>query len=349
MDGDFAKLATNDVHKKILAAFIAYRIPKASHSIINDILGRCGRKKLTSAGALNELRDIHMNSASPTPGFRDAHSGSYEENRISARVRDLGPFEHVLEDAKIAKYLDIGCGSGSITAGIGNHLNLSADNIFGADIPNWAGHDHKQESVPGFTFKTIAMESGNAPKYSIDMLSGSCQLISLLMVLHHVRDEVLSLMFREILRILSPNGLVLIREHDSPNEMTDSLINIEHGLFEVAIENLTTGDEFSKSYYGKYRTKREWRSLFSNFGFSHIETTHHSGATRGYYSLFRRGDCAIPPIDTKETPELVKDAQIIGASASIISTARNDADLKKLIIGGHRAISELDAQLSLHD
>jgi ubiquinone/menaquinone biosynthesis C-methylase UbiE len=344
MNNDFAKLAAHETHVKILARYIQYRVPKATKEQIDDILDRCLKKKLTSAVALNELCDINARGSmvvarNPTIS-KEKSDHTYEENRVAARICDLEPFEQQLKDAKITSYLDIGCGNGTITAALGSHFGLKPDKIYGADIPNWAGHEHKQESAPGFTFKTIDIASDT---YSIPMESGSCQLVSLLMVLHHVKDDILPLMFREVSRILAPGGLVLVREHDSPNEMVDSLINIEHGIFEVVLEELTDGESFGKNYYGKYRTKREWRSMFANFGFTHLATTKHSGATRGYYSLFKRSNSAIPPIDSKETPELIKDVQAIGASPAMIKAARNNEDLKKLIVGGRRELAKLEA------
>lgn len=340
MDGDFAKLAAHESHSKNLAGFLQYRIPKASKPQIFDILDRCAKKKLTSADALNELADINTRSMIIIPRESKSHDAAYTENRVNARTRDLGPFETRLRAAKITNYLDIGCGDGSITVGMASHLSISPETTYGADIPNWAGHNHKQESVSGFTFKPINVTTGESPTYSIPMDDKSCGLISMLMVLHHIKDELIPLVFREISRILTVDGLVLIREHDSPNDMIDSLINIEHGLFEVAIESLTTGEEFGRTYFGKYRTKREWISLFETFGFMHLGTTNHSGATRGYYSLFQfRGDAA-PPIDLKETPELVTIARNMGVSVEAVKQARTNADLKKMIIGGRRNMSD---------
>lgn len=356
MNDDFAKLASHEAHKNILAGFLAYRVPKASKAQIFDILDRCAKKKLTAAVALDELKDINArsidvadnkkesrlkSSGTAGDGAKRSETGAYSENRINARIRDLEPFEQQLRVAKITKYLDIGCGNGMITIGIGSHLGLSPENICGADIATWAGHDHKQESLPGFTFKTIAIDTGDKPTYSIDLPAGSIQFISLLMVLHHIKDELLPAVFGEIARLLGPSGLVLIREHDSPNEMTDSLINIEHGIFEVVLEGLTSGEAFGKDYYGKYRTKREWRALFAQYGFAHLGTTKHSGATRGYYSLFQHGGFSVPPIDAKQTPELIKDLQSLGASSSVIKAVRNNNEIKKLIIGGRRELASV--------
>ena len=348
MNDDFAKLASHKAHENILAGFLAYRVPKASKAQIFDILDRCAKKKLTAAIALDELGDINARSmdadttrravSTPSSDNKESRSKSaseYSENRINARIRDLEPFEQQLRAAKITKYLDVGCGNGTITIGIGSHLKLSPENILGADIATWAGHDHKQESLPGFVFKPITSSSD---AYSIDLPSGSIQFISMLMVLHHIKDELLPAVFGEIARLLGSSGIVLIREHDSPNEMVDSIINIEHGVFEVVLEGLTSGEEFGKNYYGKYRTKREWRALFAQYGFAHLGTTKHSGATRGYYSLFQHSGFSVPPIDAKQTPELIKDLQSLGAAPSVIKAVRNNNEIKKLIIGGRREL-----------
>lgn len=350
MEGDFAKLGEHQEHKQTLIKFLQYRIPKATRVQIIDIIDRCIKKKLSSSGALDELGAIE--SAGETAVVQrgtTSQSDDYEMNRVAARIRDLTPMNHILTGSVTNNYLDIGCGNGAITRGLGKHFGLSEDRIHGADIASWAGHDHQNEALPGFTFKTISVGTSAAPKYEIDLPNGSCSLISMLMVLHHIHSDQMSMMFAELRRLVSPGGLILIREHDSPNPMIDALINIEHGVFEVALEKLTTGPKFTANYFGQYRTKREWRRMFEYYGFVHLMTTEHHGQTRGYYSLFQSRDLAVAPIDAKDTPGLIRELLSVGIGPAVMSAVKNDAEIKKLVIGGRRELITLEeALLDVH-
>ncbi len=351
MEGNFAKLSEHQDHKQVLIKFLQYRVPKAQRAQILDIIERCIKKKLSSAAALDELSAIESSgetvvargSTNMTP------SGDYEANRISARIRDLEPMQHILTGAKIKSYLDIGCGNGAITRGLGKHFGLGADQIFGADIATWAGHNHQNETLGGFTFKTISTGDAASPKYDIDLPAGSCSLISIIMVLHHIHPDQLPLVFAELRRLIAPHGLVLIREHDSPNEMIDALINIEHGVFEVVLEKLTTGQQFATNYFGQYRTKRDWRRLFEYYGFAHLLTGAHHGPTRGYYSIFQSRNLETAPIDAKDTSGLMKELLSIGTTSKVAASVKNDDEIKKLIVGGRRELITLeDALLDVH-
>jgi ubiquinone/menaquinone biosynthesis C-methylase UbiE len=347
MEGDFAKLGEHQMHKQVLIKFLQYRISKAQRTQIVDIIERCVKKKLSSAAALDELSDIESSGdVVMTRGSIATDTTDYETNRVAARIRDLNDLPRDLTNTKLTTYLDIGCGNGVITRGLGKHLGLDESHIFGADIANWAGHTHEKEVLPGFIFKTIDI---GADTYHIDMPNASVSLISMLMVLHHIHSDTLPHVFAELRRLIAPAGFILVREHDSPNEMVDALINIEHGVFEVALEKLTTGPKFVTNYFGSYRTRREWRRLFEQYGFVHLGDTKHHGPTRGYYSLFQSRDLPVAPIDAKDTPGLLKELLNNGSAPAVIASLRNDADIKKMIVGGRRELFALeDALLDVH-
>jgi hypothetical protein len=42
--------------------------------------------------------------------------------------------QQIIDRQRIKSYFDLGCGDGTITAGIGSYLGLMKENIFGGDV-----------------------------------------------------------------------------------------------------------------------------------------------------------------------------------------------------------------------
>jgi len=116
------------------------------------------------------------------------------EERISTILKMVEPI-----NLKPENILDIGAGNSEITIALKIHYNLPTENVFAIDV--------KLPQVVDVTPLTYIDKKIPLPDNSID-------LIIIFMVLHHIppmdRDEILS----EIARVLSPNGVVIIREHD---------------------------------------------------------------------------------------------------------------------------------------
>jgi SAM-dependent methyltransferase len=258
-----------------------------------------------------------------------ASSAEIDKARIGARIRDLQAFSGFISSVRIRRYLDFGCGNGVITAGIGALLGLEKDGIIGTDVSQWAGHSHAAETSRDITFIPL----GDSQK--LDLADASIDLITIFMVLHHVPTDDLSVTMAEIARVLSPDGLVIIREHDSPNEYVDRLINIEHALFETIIEGLVPIPDFQRNYRATYKPRRDWTELFAAYGFVTVGTpVIKSAPTRPFYQAFRRQTGATT-IDMKTTTDLMADVRRLGIPVAK-STKTSDDQLKRAILAGRR-------------
>lgn len=342
MDGDFERLITHPKFKPMLMDYLGYRLRGAvSASAINTTIAAITAKRLTTADAIDAL--AAATTAQPTPPAAPPSSGPVKKATLSpppsssadvargrARLRDIEPMLAGLERPP-RTYLDLGCGNGAITAAIGARLALAKDAIIGADIPNWAGHEHAAEVAPTITWRAIK------EPYGIPAADASIDLMTIFMVLHHVADDLLPTVLTEAHRVISPGGYLLLREHDSPNRMIDALINIEHALFEVVIERLADAETFAKRYYGRYKTRRDWVAALGAAGFELVgDPVASLRGTRPFYALFRRrpaGDEA-PELAAVDTPALARTAAALGADPA---AARTNADLQKMIVHGRRA------------
>lgn len=95
--------------------------------------------------------------------------------------------------------LDIGAGNGEITSMMKNHYKLPYQNVFAID-----------QKLP----HTINVTSLTYVDGGIPLPDNSIDLIIMLVVLHHIPPDQRPNILAEIYRVLSPDGLLIIREHD---------------------------------------------------------------------------------------------------------------------------------------
>ena len=160
--------------------------------------------------------------------------------------------------------LDYGCAEGAITAELGKQLGLTADKIFGADV----------RAIPaeGFTFVPLAAEDPSNPPALGQILpslaTGSVDLVTSAMVLHHVTHVPATLL--ELRRVVSPTGLLVLREHHCPSPEMAAFLDIMHGLYSLAWSQPVEWPNFLSEYRAWYRTREEWESLVEAAGFMRL-------------------------------------------------------------------------------
>jgi SAM-dependent methyltransferase len=170
----------------------------------------------------------------------------------------------------IRSYLDYGCGDGSITQCTGEVLGLCAKSIFGVDIHS--------NHIPGITY--LQRSTSAIPSASID-------LVTLFVTLHHLSPDDLDGCIAEIIRVLSPNGCLLIREHDfnGTNAMR-AFLDLVHVFIDVAdpppADALTT-------YPINYRSNTYWTRLLFSKGFYLVKKSEYHGRNPHglYYALYK--------------------------------------------------------------
>ena len=163
-----------------------------------------------------------------------------------------------IKDYNFENYLDIGCGDCIKSKLIGNMLGISDKNIYGADIEQWSPYSlEKRKKLP---INIVLLKENKKLPFEDNKFS----LVSLFMVLHHVKN--LELMMKELYRITKDDGFVIIREHDCMTNMDAMLIDIEHGIYDVAYDK---DYGFFKNYYAKYYDHIEWDNMFTQNGFEY--------------------------------------------------------------------------------
>jgi ubiquinone/menaquinone biosynthesis C-methylase UbiE len=158
------------------------------------------------------------------------------------------------------KYLDVGCGRGHKTLAYGKEIGLEKNEIYGTDILDWGPYE-QQQITHKFNFKIISSNG------KLDYDEDTFDLITCFLMLHHV--EKLSDLLNEIKRILKPNGILLIIEHDVHNDYDRILIDILHTFYGIIIDKKENYIE--NSLYSQYYNWSEWNYIFYLKNFIYID------------------------------------------------------------------------------
>ncbi len=183
------------------------------------------------------------------------------------------------------KYLDFGGGDGQNAFAIANKLKCKKGDVFVSDIQSWFGNENVQKYKDLLTYRYLKT-------FYLPFEDNTFDFISMFQVLHHIRKYELTV--KELYRILKPNGILLIREHDCIDNTVATLIDIEHSLFEIS-GKVDVDYSYLQHYYAHYFSKIELVELLKSAGFVQIEKrkgipleTEIIGETRYYLSVFKK-------------------------------------------------------------
>lgn len=179
-------------------------------------------------------------------------SPSSDSNRDGLKLRAKYHSEHTIRamgdvaDAIRAaggKYLDVGCGNGSITAAIADQLGLQAH-----------GLDQYKDANAVMKIDMVG-DDGKFP-----YADGSFNFISAFVSLHHMKDP--DAVCAEIRRVLAPGGYVMIKENDCWNDVDRMLTDVQHMIY---MKILKTDGDFNEGfdYVNNYRSVPEWNKAMA--------------------------------------------------------------------------------------
>lgn len=120
-------------------------------------------------------------------------------------------------------YLDVGCGNGSKTKLFADKLNLSKKNIWGTDIEEWGPYKSQSKSSLPIQFKLLKDNK-------LDFKDNEFDLLSIFLALHHIPPDQINSLLEEFKRVLKPNGILVIIEHNILDDFDHLIVDIEHGF-----------------------------------------------------------------------------------------------------------------------
>lgn len=160
--------------------------------------------------------------------------------RAKSRVRELEKF--ISGSQTPGSVLDIGGDDGSVLRAFGDRYNISAEHRYLIDPAGKISDDYR---LVAYT-----------PEGDIPLPDASIDVIILLNSLHHIPNR--PQLIREIGRILSLDGVVIVREHDDENydKMFEKFIDILH----ESISAVGTSHNDSECYIFSRASLQRWMS-----------------------------------------------------------------------------------------
>jgi ubiquinone/menaquinone biosynthesis C-methylase UbiE len=190
---------------------------------------------------------------------------------------------------KDIKYLDIGCGNGNKTLLISKAFNIPKKNVYGTDVPSWGPYQKKQlEKFEKNHFQYINPENGK-----LKFKDNTFNFISVILTLHHIPN--LSNTLNEIKRILKPNGILMIIEHDALTKYDHLLIEIQHMLYGYIYDKFNPNwkNYIEHRITNRYMNIMEWRYLFEEYKFKYLygdliydDLSHQTGFDNQFYGFW---------------------------------------------------------------
>lgn len=196
------------------------------------------------------------------------------EHLKTEHLKNENPKDEHLKDEHSIKILDIGCAEGSISVMIGQYFGLDASHMHGCDII-----ENKSQNISEqMTFTHITDENNSYQKlYDNEQFD----IIIALMSLHHIknRDEIL----KQIHRILKPNGLFIIREHNCISKGLSLVLDAIHGFYSMVWANPREMSDFQTEYFANYTRSDDLTKIIISFGFSELYNNRFNEYPRFYY------------------------------------------------------------------
>ena len=243
--------------------FMFNKLEKPIKNIINNT-------SLDDLEIYNKINELYKNNKPKETGF-DRGQFRYDE------LNKLGLFSDIkVPEGVFTKYLDFGGGIGDVSSSIAKNLNLKKENSFVTDIQNWLGKEHTDEYVKYITYRYLKTNY-------LPFEEETFNLITCLQVLHHIPDKKYSI--SELRRVIRPDGILIVREHDCRDIQDRTMIDIEHSLHAYAVDE--QGIDYFQNYHDNYMSKNELFNLMKEGGFELVNTFPEKGLTRYYYSVWK--------------------------------------------------------------
>jgi ubiquinone/menaquinone biosynthesis C-methylase UbiE len=188
-------------------------------------------------------------------------------------MNDITYILNTTNNKHITRVLDVGCGNGDITKEYAKTLKIEPSNVCGIDILDYENTNNQ------FIYKKF--NGCNIPYEN-----NSFDLVVCFVMIHHVAADKIGLI-NDIKRVLKPNGILIIREHDVTTTKDIIYLDLIHEVNDFILydKNIRTNTEF----YRMYLSKEKLHSILS----PELELIYYKMYTGNnpqklYYAVYRR-------------------------------------------------------------
>lgn len=209
-----------------------------SNMLTKEIVSSCANER-TDTQIFKNLANIY---------HKFPKTDQKNEQRSAKRINQLS---YYLDKFTGENYLDYGCHTGDLTKAVGEFYNIK--NVYGCDIHNNCDPKNNID---------FSLLSGDTLPYDNEQFD----LITCFMVLHHVPHDKLSKLLSEFCRVLKPNGLLIIREHDLIDPMFGNLLDVLHGFYDYVWKPNVSWEQDIEFCDTFYHSAEDWDKLFAESG-----------------------------------------------------------------------------------
>jgi 2-polyprenyl-3-methyl-5-hydroxy-6-metoxy-1,4-benzoquinol methylase len=191
-----------------------------------DYVGEVLSLNISEVELYDQLQQFYCKNQNITNKLK----GDSGEMRGAGRVKSIKNLFKYKSQPTASCYLDVGCFDGHITKAVGSYFKLHKLQIHGIDIDNFIDDTSINKSSPttnGITFTKCPTFSEKLP-YSND----SFDLITCLMVLHHIPKQHVETLIGELYRVMKPGGTLILREHNVEKKIECMGLDIMHRFYD---------------------------------------------------------------------------------------------------------------------
>jgi len=201
--------------------------------------------------------------------------------RADKRWKDIKYIMRQANGPKPKSYLGIGIGDGMNTKVIGENT-VSLKNTYGIDVED-ERHKSLKKTNP---FKFSKYDGISIPYCGVDF-------VTMFMVFHHVQKP--DAFLKSLHVSLNPGSLLILREHDGSDNITRSLIHIQHEIMDQLYNKDSVYTNTDTNYYKKLYNRNELINKFESSGFTYLNKINYEkmfnpkyNPTKYIYLAFKR-------------------------------------------------------------
>lgn len=263
----------HNIHqKRVITQFLNKLIGQANSAVImpTDVA------QLDDYHIYTQLHQLMNTHVYPTIGYPQNENYGRSISRVHDIMLLLRTL-HIPIHSNI-RFVDIGCSMGEITKELAQALHTPYG--IGIDVLHSSQVIHNNTGTPTFKYICVTPTHTRLP-----LDDASQDIVTAIMSLHHIQqvDAYLS----EIHRILKPEGVLIIQEHDPQSPDDAVALDILHGLYSMVWAK--TGEQeqpfFCQTYDAVYFSRQQLQEKLVALGFQ-LHTPKHNYKAIPKYNPF---------------------------------------------------------------
>lgn len=161
--------------------------------------------------------------------------------------------------------VDIGCGNGNLLSNFNIVYGLRKENLFCIETESDWTEKYNPINIDKINY--IYWDNIYIPK----IYNETIDIFIISVTLHHMKDEIIDNLFKNIKKLAKKESLIIIKEHDCRNDDDKFIIDWEHHLYYIvdSIKNneLLNVENYLNKYIDNYKSEKQYDEIFCKYGY----------------------------------------------------------------------------------